>query len=157
MGYKYDELLQRLYNTMHGDNPRASERKRYVMTPPEVLREGSKKTAFVNFPEICELMHRSPDHVMAFLYTELGTTGSVDGTGRLIIKGRYQSKQVESILRRYITEYVQCAMCKSPDTELVRNNVSRLTFVECKSCNSSRSVAQIKGGFSAQIGRRRKR
>lgn len=32
----------------------------------------------------------------------MGTTGSVDGAGRLVIKGRFQQKQVENVLRRYI-------------------------------------------------------
>jgi len=32
----------------------------------------------------------------------MGTTGSVDGSGRLVIKGRFQQKQIENVLRRYI-------------------------------------------------------
>jgi hypothetical protein len=32
----------------------------------------------------------------------MGTTGSVDGAGRLVIKGRFQQKQIENVLRRYI-------------------------------------------------------
>jgi hypothetical protein len=32
----------------------------------------------------------------------MGTTGSVDGASRLVIKGRFQQKQVENVLRRYI-------------------------------------------------------
>jgi hypothetical protein len=47
-------------------------------------------------------MHRQPEHVIQFLFAEMGTTGSVDGAGRLVIKGRFQQKQVENVLRRYI-------------------------------------------------------
>lgn len=43
-----------------------------------------------------------PEHVIQFLFSEMGTTGSVDGAGRLVIKGRFQQKQVENVLRRYI-------------------------------------------------------
>jgi translation initiation factor 2 subunit 2 len=32
----------------------------------------------------------------------MGTTGSVDGAGRLVIKGRFQQKQIENVLRRYM-------------------------------------------------------
>lgn len=32
----------------------------------------------------------------------MGTTGSVDGAGRLVIRGRFQQKQIENVLRRYI-------------------------------------------------------
>lgn len=47
-------------------------------------------------------LHRQPEHVIQFLFTELGTTGSVDGAQQLIIKGRWQQKQIENVLRRYI-------------------------------------------------------
>lgn len=36
------------------------------------------------------------------MFAEMGTTGSVDGSGRLIIKGNFQQKQIENVLRRYI-------------------------------------------------------
>ena len=35
-------------------------------------------------------MHRQPEHVIQFLFAELGTNGSVDGSARLVIKGRFQ-------------------------------------------------------------------
>jgi translation initiation factor 2 beta subunit (eIF-2beta)/eIF-5 len=34
-------------------------------------------------------MKRSDEHVTQFLFAELGTSGSVDGSKRLVIKGRY--------------------------------------------------------------------
>ena len=43
-----------------------------------------------------------PEHVIAFLFAEMGTTGSVDGAGRLVIRGRFQQKQIENILGRYM-------------------------------------------------------
>ena len=33
----------------------AGEKKRFVMKPPQVMRVGTKKTAFANFSEICKL------------------------------------------------------------------------------------------------------
>ena len=97
-------------------------------------------------------MHRQPDHVISFLFAEMGTTGSVDGSQRLVIKGRFQQKQVESVLRRYIVEYVSCNTCKSFDTLLTKDN--RIIFMSCESCGSRRSVNPIKSGFQAQVGKR---
>lgn len=90
--------------TLHAQNPElsASGRKRYTIVPPSVHREGNKKTIFANIAEICKRMHRQPEHVISFLFAELGTTGSVDGEKRLVIKGRFQPKQLENVLRRYI-------------------------------------------------------
>ena len=51
-------------------------------------------------------MHRQPDHVMAFLLAELGTSGSLDGQQRLVVKGRFAPKNFEGILRRYYSKYL---------------------------------------------------
>jgi translation initiation factor 2 subunit 2 len=40
---------------------------------------------------------------MAFSLTELGTSGSVDGSFRLVIKGRFTPKQIESVIKHYIS------------------------------------------------------
>lgn len=152
--YHYDELLDRVFNILRENNPElAGEKRRTVMRPPQVLREGTKKTVFVNFMDLCKTMHRQPEHVMAFLLAELGTSGSLDGQQRLIVKGRFAPKNFEGILRRYVNEYVICSGCKSADTILSKEN--RLFFLRCEQCGSSRSVAPIKAGFVARVGRRK--
>jgi translation initiation factor 2 subunit 2 len=80
----------------------AGERKKYTIIPPSIHREGTKKTLFANLNEICRRMDRSPDHVIQFLFAELGSTGSTDAAERLIIKGRFQQKQIENVLKHYI-------------------------------------------------------
>ncbi|XP_042449746.1 eukaryotic translation initiation factor 2 subunit beta-like [Zingiber officinale] len=152
--YQYEELLGRVFNILRENNPDlAGDRRRTVMRPPQVLREGTKKTVFVNFMDLCKTMHRQPEHVMNFLLAEMGTSGSLDGQQRLVIKGRFAPKNFEGILRRYINEYVICNGCKSPDTILSKEN--RLFFLRCEQCGSSRSVAPIKAGFVARVGRRK--
>ncbi|KAL5991349.1 hypothetical protein ACLOJK_012256 [Asimina triloba] len=87
--YKYEELLDRVFNILRENNPElAGDRRRTVMRPPQVLREGTKKTVFVNLMDLCKTMHRQPEHVMTFLLAEMGTSGSLDGQQRLVIKGR---------------------------------------------------------------------
>ncbi|KAK7014897.1 translation initiation factor [Favolaschia claudopus] len=153
--YTYPELLGRFYESLHIANPSllsASGGKRYTIAPPSIHREGTKKSIFANVSDICKKMHRQPEHVIAFLFSELGTNGSVDGAGQLVIKGRFQQKQIENVLRRYIVEYVTCKTCKSPDTLLTKEN--RIFFMACESCGSRRSVNAIKSGFVAQVGKR---
>ncbi|TRM56962.1 eukaryotic translation initiation factor 2 beta [Schizophyllum amplum] len=155
--YTYPELLSRFYSLLHAANPAllsSSSAKRYTIAPPSIHREGNKKSIFANVTDICKRMHRQPEHVIQFLFAEMGTTGSVDGAGRLVIKGRFQQKQIENVLRRYIVEYVTCKTCKSPDTLLTKEN--RIFFMSCESCGSRRSVNPIKSGFQAQVGRRSK-
>ncbi|KAF9078450.1 domain found in IF2B/IF5-domain-containing protein [Rhodocollybia butyracea] len=155
--YAYPELLTRFYALLHAANPAllsSSSQKRYTIAPPSIHREGNKRSVFANVTDICKKMHRQPEHVIQFLFSEMGTTGSVDGAGRLVIKGRFQQKQVENVLRRYIVEYVACKTCKSMDTLLTKEN--RIFFMSCESCGSRRSVNAIKSGFQAQVGKRSK-
>jgi len=152
--YTYDELLQRVFGIMRDKNPEmvAGEKKKFIMRPPQVVRVGSKKTAFANFSEIAKMLHRQPKHLLAFLFAELGTSGAVDGSNQLIMKGRFQQKHIENVLRRYIKEYVTCHTCRSPDTIL--NKETRLFFLQCMTCHSSCSVQTIKTGFQAVTGKR---
>ncbi|KAH8049291.1 hypothetical protein JL720_15682 [Aureococcus anophagefferens] len=148
--YSYKELLDRVVGILQANNPELSEKRRHTMKPPQLMRVGTKKTLWVNFQEICKMMHRSPEHVFQFFMAELGTEGSIDGTQRLVIRGKYVPKYIESLLRKYIVEYVTCQMCRSPSTSLTRDSVSRLFFLHCQDCGSSRSVAPIRAGFHAQ-------
>jgi translation initiation factor 2 subunit 2 len=93
----------------------------------------------------------------------------------LIIKGRFSQKQIENVLRRYISkliwtlkrkgillaknysilfseEYVTCHTCRSPDTNLVKEE--RIFFLQCDKCGSKCAVASIKSGFQAQVVKR---
>ncbi|XP_013140449.1 PREDICTED: eukaryotic translation initiation factor 2 subunit 2 [Papilio polytes] len=152
--YTYDELLERVFDIMREKNPAmvSGKKQKFIMRPPQVVRIGTKKTSFANFTEICKTLHRQPKHLLDFLLAELGTSGSVDGNSQLIIKGRFQQKQIENVLRRYIKEYVTCHTCRSPDTILQKD--TRLFFLQCETCGSRCSVASIKSGFQAVTGKR---
>lgn len=101
----YELLLSRFFNLLAQKNPdhASSGAKSYKIPPPQCMREGNKKTIFANIAEICKRMKRSDEHVTAYLFAELGTNGSVDGSRRLVIKGRFQQKQIENVLRKYIS------------------------------------------------------
>jgi len=147
--YTYEELLARVFDIMRAKNPNMIEggKRKFVMKPPQVVRVGTKRTSFVNFTEICKILHRQPKHLLAFLLAELGTSGTVDGTNQLIIKGKFQQKHIENVLKRYIKEYVTCHTCRSPETILHKE--TRLFFLQCETCGSRCSVASIKSGFQA--------
>jgi len=146
--YKYEELLERMYSLLVANNPElAGDRKRFLIKPPQVVREGSKRVVLINFGEICKTLNRSQDHVYAFMLAEMGTTGSIDASSRMVIKGRFPPKAIEQIIRRYVGEYVSCSSCKSPNTALQKQN--RLYFMQCNNCGARRSVTPIKTGFVA--------
>jgi translation initiation factor 2 subunit 2 len=93
----YNLLLKRFFIQLHDRHPdlSGSSSKNTKIPPPQCLREGNKKTIFANLPDIAKRLKRSEEHVTQFLFAELGTNGSVDASRRLVIKGRFQSKQIE--------------------------------------------------------------
>ena len=103
----YTALVHRFFSLIQSHHPDllSSGTKSYKIPPPQCLREGNRRTIFANISDIAKRMKRSDDHVMQFLFAELGTSGSVDGSKRLVIKGRFQQKQIENVLRRYIGEF----------------------------------------------------
>jgi translation initiation factor 2 subunit 2 len=100
-------MLDRIYELLaaqKGLNKQAGEGPMAIA--PRVIRHGAKKTAFINFQEVCNHLRRKETHLIDFIYTELGTTGSQAGGNQLILKGVFKDKQIEHVLRSYITEYV---------------------------------------------------
>ncbi|KAL0712709.1 hypothetical protein Bca4012_019687 [Brassica carinata] len=64
------QMLGRVFNTLREHNPDLTgNRRRTIMRPPQVLREGTKKTVFVNFMDLCKTYEQtsassnSIDHV----------------------------------------------------------------------------------------------
>ncbi|CAI9117903.1 OLC1v1019392C1 [Oldenlandia corymbosa var. corymbosa] len=151
---EYEELLCCVYDLLYQRNPELIRWQRIVINPPELLR-GARKTFFVNFTNICARMRREPQHVMSFLLTELATSGSTDGQFRLVVEGRFGPHNFELLLRKYHNKFVVCDGCKSCDTILSKSKENRILFLECQDCGSTRSVAPIKVGCVARLGRRK--
>eukprot|EP00009_Paramoeba_aestuarina_P001009 CAMPEP_0201513240 /NCGR_PEP_ID=MMETSP0161_2-20130828/5336_1 /ASSEMBLY_ACC=CAM_ASM_000251 /TAXON_ID=180227 /ORGANISM="Neoparamoeba aestuarina, Strain SoJaBio B1-5/56/2" /LENGTH=275 /DNA_ID=CAMNT_0047909375 /DNA_START=56 /DNA_END=883 /DNA_ORIENTATION=+ len=153
--YDYEFLVGRIYKLLQESNPElgAKEDLRIKIPPPVVGKDGTRKTVWTNFADICKKMGRKPEHVVQYALAEMGTTGSLDAEMQFVIKGRFQQKQIQSVLRHYVAEYVVCKTCRSPDTILKKEN--RMYFLECRACGSTRSVAAIKTGYQAVVGKRR--
>lgn len=103
----YSLLLDRFFSQLQQKNPdhTLSGTKSYKIPPPQCMREGNRKTVFANIADICRRMKRSEDHLTSYLFAELGTIGSVDGSRRLIMKGRWTQAQIETVVRKYISMF----------------------------------------------------
>jgi translation initiation factor 2 subunit 2 len=154
--FEYDALLSRLYKLLKTNNPDLTDKVKRKLPPPEVICV-STRTVWTNFKTIYTEINRDVNHIKLFFLTELGTTGSIDGSDRLVLKGIYPQNTIEKLLRRYIVEYVTCHMCKSMTTVTVKDAITRISFMVCNSCGSQRSVTAIKAGFHAtERGERKK-
>lgn len=157
--FDYDELLQRVHDIIEAKHGGLGVNLKYTLQPPQITRVGAKKTGWMNFVKICDSMKRNPEHLQSYVYAELGCDGTFAGedNGQFILKGRFYPRNIESLLRKYIREYVMCQMCKSSNTLLEKDHATRLHNIKCSQCGASRSCANIKSGFHAVAkGERRK-
>lgn len=101
--YPYEMLLQRIFEQLIANNPELAldVKKKLKLPPPTMARVGTKKTQFTNFTTICRSFNREPSHLSAYLFAELGTTGSMDANGALVIRGKYMAKHIEPLLQNY--------------------------------------------------------
>lgn len=156
--YRYQELLDRVTDMLQRKNPDLSgARGKIKMKIPQVVKDGPKKTIFINFAEICSNLHREKEHVLQYLCAELGTSGTTDSNSRLTIRDAFKGKDIETVLKKYISEYVVCKVCNALDTILTRDTNTRLYSLNCMSCGASRTVSAIKQGYMANTVKRRNR
>ena len=149
--YTYSELLDRCNAVYTQNNTKLNENNKYSIPPPTIAKMGSKRVVWTNFALFCEKVGRTLDHVFQYMVAELGAECSIDGTNQLVIKGKFASKYIESLMKKYMMEYVQCTSCRSLNTTITKDSVSRLLFIRCTDCMCIRSVSQIKKGFHAQM------
>merc|ERR1712129_262612 len=124
------ELLDRIFGKITENNPTLISKESHSLPPPQTALHGSRKTGWGNFKKICDELNRKPEHVKLFFLTEMNTTGNMDGSNSFIIKGRLRPKQIESLLKKYIKEYVTCNNCRSPQTVMEKDNAMCLR-VKC--------------------------
>jgi translation initiation factor 2 subunit 2 len=146
----YDEMLQRVL-TLLNKTTNETPKNKLVLQQPIVQKLNNKKSLWTNFANICISLNRSKDHVMNYILTECCVEGSIDGNEQFLLRGKFDHKQIESILRKYIVEYVKCNECSQLKTEITKDPVLRLQFICCLNCGSKRSVQSIKSGFHATL------
>lgn len=150
--YTYDFLISRAFSYLNANNPELTQRpSKTHLQPPQVVREGTRKTVVTNFANLCKELNRDVEHAMSFMLNELCVNGSIDGTNRLILKGKFPPSSIESVARKYIYEYVMCQGCKGLETHIEKDKSTRLSFMKCNLCQSCVSIKPITTGFRAKI------
>lgn len=131
--YSIDTLLDRLYDSL-GKN---GVKSKMTLCKPEVLNK-NKKTYINNFKEISEKINRNIDDVKNHFEGELNCMCSLSEEGFLVIRGIFRKPQIEKLLIDYISKFVQCNYCKSPNTQLIKEN--RIMYMKCSNCKADKAL-----------------
>uniref|UniRef100_A0A6C0J8U9 Translation initiation factor IF2/IF5 domain-containing protein n=1 Tax=viral metagenome TaxID=1070528 RepID=A0A6C0J8U9_9ZZZZ len=109
-----------------------------VIPCPKISTVGYNRISLTNFVDICKILERDSSHILNYISSELAVYCYEDFNKNLIIKGYFNQKNIENVLRDYIKSYVMCHMCYSGRTILgIRK---KKLSVNCSDCNSQRSV-----------------
>jgi translation initiation factor 2 subunit 2 len=149
--YNYDQMLQRIAPNTAGAMEKTLD------LPGVRIEPAGRKTIWINFKKMCELLNRDVQDLKAFIEFELTTTSTLDGEQRLHIGiSRATADKMQNLVKKFVSSHVLCGSCKGYNTSLVRNSSQRLVEVKCSDCKASRAVEQTgaTGGFQAIANRR---
>ena len=103
---------------------------RFEIPALKVHRHGSKRTVIENFTDVASVLNRENEHVRLYLSVELGTECHLAPVSRLIIDGKFVCRQLEAVIKKYATEFVESPSLKgSFDTVLTRRAALLLFLV----------------------------
>jgi translation initiation factor 2 subunit 2 len=131
---EYENLLKEAYNNLKEICPICGER--FEVKKPEGHFEGNK-TIITNFFQIASCLRRSPENIARFLFRQLATPGEISG-GRLVLIKKVPSDKICEKIKQYAEEYVICANCKKPDTEIIETNGQK--YLKCMACGNKKPV-----------------
>lgn len=139
--FSYEELLNNISFKKMNDIKTS-------FVPPQV-KYINKVSIFHNFSDCVRSMAFSPEeeiismidrfnHIYEFIKNELCTEINVNADKHLIIKNRYNSKNLQKVLQRYVKSYIVCPNCNKVNSYLFKKE--RLIFRHCNNCLSETCV-----------------
>ncbi|MEM2321139.1 MAG: translation initiation factor IF-2 subunit beta [Candidatus Bathyarchaeia archaeon] len=132
----YEKMLEEAYKRLPSE---VFKRERLEVPRATCMTLGSR-TFLENFKEICDVLNRNPNHVLRYLLKEMATSGSIEGP-RAVFHGRFDCETIDKLIRRYTEEFVNCPICKRPDTKIIKEK--RFNFLVCEACGAKSPVRRI--------------
>jgi translation initiation factor 2 subunit 2 len=126
---EYEKMLELAEQKVPED---AGEQKRFEVPEPEIDKERGK-TIVSNIQSIASSLNRTEEHLSDFLGDDMGTSVSLEDN-KLEISGEFRKKNVAGRVDNYISEYVTCRECGSPDTERVKKK--EVEILRCQACGA---------------------
>ncbi|MEM2930617.1 MAG: translation initiation factor IF-2 subunit beta [Thermoproteota archaeon] len=121
--------------------PKTESRDRLNVPSVECISE-KNKTIVQNLNQIADLLNRDVKHLLKYMTLRLAAPYSEIGEGRYVFKGRILPKQLDTVIGDYVKSYVECPVCKRPDTKLSREKRGIIQLV-CLSCGAVSSVKSL--------------
>ena len=112
---------------------------RFEIEKVKGIVEGNK-TIIINLHKIAKDLGRGSDHLLKYLLRELATPGKFVGE-RAIFGRKVSASLINKKIKQYVGEFVICADCGKPDTEL--SEEKSVMYLRCLACGVKRPVKNI--------------
>ena len=136
---EYEKLLKRIQNNLSEDEKESKTR--FELPPVDVMWEG-QRTFLRNFSEYPKILRREPDKILQFLSKEFAVPAERMGE-KAIFVGKRDPDDFTRLFQIYLTDYVECPTCTSPDTRIEREK--RIPFLICEACGAK---STLKGKYA---------
>ncbi|MBT5490776.1 hypothetical protein HOK00_00245, partial [bacterium] len=131
----YNELLDNI-------TFKKTNEKKTSFIPPQV-KYINRVSVFYNYNDCIGSMNFLPDvevtgiidrfnHVYDYMKNELSTEININADKHLIIKNKYNSKNIQHVLQTYVKTYIVCPNCNKVNSYLFKKD--RLLFRHCNNC-----------------------
>ena len=131
---EYEKLLKRIQDNL--SDTRKQKTTRFELPPVDVMWEG-QRTFLRNFAEFPKVLRRDPDKVLQYLSKEFAVPAQKFGEKAMFI-GKRHPDDFTRLFQIYVTDYVECPTCKSPDTKIVKEK--RISFLICEACGAKSTM-----------------
>jgi len=135
----YEKLLKRIEKNLVKDSKVADTR--FELPPVDVMWEG-QKTYLRNFVEYSKIMRRDSTKLLQYLSKEFAVPAERVGDSAMFV-GKRDPDDFTRLLKIYVTDYIRCLTCQSPDTRIEKEK--RIHFLICEACGAK---STIKGKYA---------
>jgi len=135
----YEKLLKRIEKNLMKNSKAADDR--FELPPVDVMWEG-QKTYLRNFVEYSKIIRRDPSKLLQYLSKEFAVPAERVGDSAMFI-GKRDPDDFTRLLKIYVSDYVRCLACQSPDTRIEKEK--RIHFLICEACGAK---STIKGKYA---------
>ena len=135
----YEKLLKRIDGERSKNSAEIDSR--FELPPVDVMWEG-QKTYLRNFAEFAKIMRRDPTKLLQYLSKEFAVPAERVGDSAMFI-GKRDPDDFTRLLKIYVSDYISCITCQSPDTRIEKEK--RIHFLICEACGAK---STIKGKYA---------
>eukprot|EP00486_Rosalina_sp_Unknown_P000353 CAMPEP_0201567062 /NCGR_PEP_ID=MMETSP0190_2-20130828/7334_1 /ASSEMBLY_ACC=CAM_ASM_000263 /TAXON_ID=37353 /ORGANISM="Rosalina sp." /LENGTH=418 /DNA_ID=CAMNT_0047986597 /DNA_START=42 /DNA_END=1298 /DNA_ORIENTATION=+ len=111
---------------------------RYKMPPLTTKIEGRGngiKTVLMNIPDVAKALHTEPSYATKFFGMEVGALSQYDHKRNVgIVHGVHQSKELQTMMKKFIREFILCPKCKLPELQFKVHQKKNVLLQKCASC-----------------------